>query len=220
MSIIHRFKSDPRWKLWLQGRKVLNVIQASRGCPFTCSFCYGIRQLGVGYRMRSVDSLVEEIKYRIDYSESRKFLFVDNHFVANPRFTRELLTRLKAEGIRFAWCLVFTRIEVAHHEDILELMQDVGITNLHIGLESFHDSSLSGYNKRQSRQQVIDALEVIKKHDLRISGSFVLGTDTDTLETTRETVDLALEYRVHNYIGFSIMEFPNITSRASFPSGA
>jgi len=217
MSIIHRFKSDPSWKLWLRGRKVLNVIQASRGCPFACSFCYGIRQLGMGYRMRSIDSLVKEIKYRIEYSESTKFLFVDNHFVANPRFTRQFLTRLKEEGIRFEWCLVFTRIEVARHKDILQLMQDVGITNLQFGLESFNDSSLSGYNKQQSRQEVIDALKVVKKYGLRISGSFVLGTDVDTLETTRETVDLALKYGVHNYIGFSIMEYPNISNPGLIP---
>lgn len=217
MSVIYRFKSDPRWKLWLQGRKVLNVIQASRGCPFTCSFCYGIRQLGIGYRMRSIDSLIAEIRYRMEYSGSKKFLFVDNHFVANPRFTRDFLTRMKAEGLRFSWCLAFSRIEVYKHEDILQLMEDVGITNLHIGLESFSDTSLSSYNKHQSRQQVIEALKTIKKYNLRISGSFVLGTDVDTLETTRETVDMALEYGVDNYIGFSLMEFPNLTGPGLIP---
>lgn len=217
MSIIHNFKSDPPWKLWLQGRKILNVIQASRGCPFSCSFCYGIRQLGMGYRTRSIDSLINEIKYRINYSESKKFLFVDNHFVANPRFTRQFLARLKEERIRFEWCLVFTRIEVARHEDILQLMQDVGITNLQFGLESFNDISLSSYNKQQSRQEVIEALNVIKKYGLRISASFVLGTDADTLETTRETVDMALKYGVHNYIGFSLMEYPNISSPGLVP---
>ena len=217
LSIIHRFKSDSRLKLWLQGRSVLNVIQASRGCPFSCSFCYGIRQLGLGYRMRSIDSLIEEIKYRIAYSGSRRFLFVDNHFVANPKFTRNLLARLKAEGIRFDWCLAFTRIEVYLHEDILQLMKEVGITNLHIGLESFSDTSLTGYNKHQSRQQMIDALKIIRKYGLRISGSFVLGTDHDTLETTRETVDMALAYGVHNYIGFALMEFPNVSNPGLVP---
>ena len=217
MSLIHLFKSDPAWKLKLMGSKVLNVIQATRGCPFTCSFCYGIRQLGVGYRMRSIDSLIREIKDRMAYSGSDKFLFVDNHFVANPRYTRELLTRMKEEGIRFSWCLVFTRIEVYKHEDILKLMEEVGITNLHIGLESFNDASLAFYNKHQSREQVIDALKTIKKYKLRISGSFVLGTDADTVETTRETVDVALKYGVHNYIGFSVMEFPNLTSPGLVP---
>jgi radical SAM superfamily enzyme YgiQ (UPF0313 family) len=217
MSVIHLFNSIPRWKLWLQGRKVLNVIQASRGCPFTCTFCYGIRQLGIGYRTRSIDSLIEEIKYRIAYSGSKKFLFVDNHFAANPQFTRDFLTRMKAEKLRFSWCLVFTRIEIYKHEDILKLMEDVGITNLHIGLESFSDTSLSSYEKHQSREQVIQALKTIKKYKLRISGSFVLGTDVDTLETTRETVDMALKYGVHNYIGFALMEFPNITGPGLIP---
>ena len=217
LSIVHKYKSELRIKLWFQGRVYMNVIQASRGCPFTCSFCYGIRQLGIGYRMRSIDNIIADIRYRIEYSGSKRFLFVDNHFVANPRFTRELLTRMKQEGIRFDYCLVFTRIEVANHEDILQLMKDVGITNLHIGLESFNDTSLSYYDKHQSREQMIAALSTIKKYGLRISGSFVLGTDVDTLETTRETVDLALKYGVHNYIGFSVMEFPNLSSPGIVP---
>ncbi|HBY95957.1 MAG TPA: hypothetical protein DEP84_18720 [Chloroflexi bacterium] len=217
LSIVHNYKNDSKWKLWFQGRVYMNVIQASRGCPFTCSFCYGIRQLGIGYRMRSIDNIIADIQYRIDYSGSKRFLFVDNHFVANPKFTRELLTRIKEEGIKFDWCLVFTRIEVANHEEILQLMKDVGITNLHIGLESFNDTSLSSYNKHQSRQQVIDSLNTIRKYGLRISGSFVLGTDVDTVETTRETVDMALKYGVHNYIGFSVMEFPNLSSPGLIP---
>ncbi len=216
-SIVHNYKSDSRTKLWMQGRVYMNVIQASRGCPFTCSFCFGIRQLGIGYRTRSIDNIIEDIQYRIAYSGSKRFLFVDNHFVANPQFTRELLTRIKQAGIHFDWCLVFARVEVAHHEDILQLMKDVGITSLHVGLESFNDTSLSGYNKRQNRQQIVEALKTIKKYGLRVSGSFVLGTDVDTLETTRETVDLALEYGVHNYIGFSIMEFPSVTSPRLVP---
>lgn len=219
MSIMHGLKSEPRRKPGLRTRetKIMNVVQASRGCPYTCSFCYGIRQLGVGHRMRSIDSLAEEIKHRIEYTGSKMFLFVDNHFVANPRFTRQLLTRLKQEGIRFDWCLAFTRIEVARHEDILRLMQDVGITNLHIGLESFHDTSLSGYNKRQSRQQIFDALKVIEKYGLRITASFVLGTDTDTLETVRETVDLALKYGVYHYIGVPLVEYPSVTNPGLVP---
>lgn len=217
LSIVHNYRHDSKLKLWFQGRVYMNLIQATRGCPFTCSFCYGIRQLGVGYRMRSIDNIVEDIRYRMGYSGSKRFLFVDNHFVANPKYTRALLTRLKEEGIRFDWCLVFTRIEVANHEDILQLMKDVNITNLHIGLESFSDSSLSFYNKHQSRQQMIESLNVIKKYGLRVSGSFVLGTDVDTLQTTRETVDMALEYGVHNYIGFSVMEFPNLSAPGIVP---
>ena len=112
---------------------------------------------------------------------------------------------------------MFTRIEVYKHEDILKLMEDVGITNLHIGLEFFNNESLDYYNKHQSREQVIEALKTIKKYKLRISGSFVLGTDVDTVQTTRETVDVALKYGVHNYIGFSLMEFPNLSSPGLVP---
>ena len=71
LSIVHKYKSELRIKLWFQGRVYMNVIQASRGCPFTCSFCYGIRQLGIGYRMRSIDNIIADIRYRIEYSGSR-----------------------------------------------------------------------------------------------------------------------------------------------------
>ncbi len=217
MTVIHGFRKEALWKRYLQVDRFLNLIQATRGCPFTCSFCYGIRDLGVGYRMRSIDSIINEIKYRIEFTGSRRFLFVDNHFVANPKFTRQLLTRMKQEEIHFTWCMIFTRIEIYKYEDILRLMEDVGITDLFIGLESFNDASLSYYNKQQSRKQMIFALDTIKKHRLRITGGFIYGTDTDTLETSRETIDMALKYGVHYASTLSLMEFPNISSPGLIP---
>jgi len=217
MSLIHGFENVARRKRLLKADEVINLIQSSRGCPFSCSFCYGIRQLGVGYRMRSIDSLIEEFKYRMEFSNSKRFMFVDNHFSANPKFTRELLTRMKAEGIRLSWCLVFVRIEIYNHEDILQLMEDVGITDLFIGLESFNDSSLSAYNKHQNREQMIEALGVIRKHKLRITGGFLYGADTDTLETSRETIETALKYGVQYISTLSLMEFPNISGTGLIP---
>jgi len=218
MSLIHGFENEARRKGRLKADEVINLIQASRGCPFTCSFCYGIRQLGVGYRMRSSDSLIEEIKYRMDFSNSKRFLFVDNHFSADPKFTRALLTRIKDEGIHFSWCMVFVRIEIYKHEDILQLMEDVGITDLYIGLESFNNPSLSAYNKHQNRDQMIEALGVIRKHNIRTTGGFIYGVDTDTLETCRETVDAALKYGVQYISTLSLMEFPNISGTGLIPT--
>lgn len=217
MSLIHGFEDEARRKRRLKADKVINLIQASRGCPFTCAFCYGIRQLGVGYRTRSIDSLIEEIKYRMDFSNSKRFMFVDNHFSANPKFTRAVLTRMKDEGIHFSWCLVFVRIEIYKHEDILQLMKEVGITDLFIGLESFNDSTLSAFNKQQSREQMIEALGVIREYNLHITGGFLYGADTDTLETSREILETALIYGVDYLSTLSLMEFPNISGTGMVP---
>src|SRR5439155_16970013 len=42
-------------------------LQATRGCPFSCNFCVAPVMYGRGYRMRSVDSVIADIKDKLRF---------------------------------------------------------------------------------------------------------------------------------------------------------
>src|SRR6185369_10306820 len=50
----------PRYDLLEPGFLVPRVLQATRGCPFTCRFCT-VPDLNPGFRMRPVDDVVRDI---------------------------------------------------------------------------------------------------------------------------------------------------------------
>lgn len=52
----------PRYDLLPKSFFIRRVVQATRGCPFTCSFCT-VPTLNPGYRMRPVADVVRDIQY-------------------------------------------------------------------------------------------------------------------------------------------------------------
>ena len=71
-------------------RGTLNSIVATRGCPNHCAFCC-VRKLFDGpFRIRTADSIVEEIA---GFDENI-IIFQDDNIVGNFAFAKELFTRM------------------------------------------------------------------------------------------------------------------------------
>jgi radical SAM superfamily enzyme YgiQ (UPF0313 family) len=88
--------------------------------------------------------------------------------------------------------LVFARVEIARDEELLSLMRQAGITQVYQGYESIQPDTLTAYDKHQTFQQIVASIDKIHSAGLRVAGSFVLGADTDTLESIEQTVDFVI----------------------------
>ena len=192
--------------LWKQ-RMRFQLLQTSRGCPFACTFCIAPRELGQGYRMRNVDSVIADIKYQKDLVGTRYFFIVDNHFTVNRAHSKVLLQRIIDEKINWA-AVCFTRLEVSRDDEMLRLLKQAKIGTLYIGLESFDDNVLKLLNKQQDRESIEKAVKKIKSFGLNVLGSFVLGSDSDTVESIRKTIDTAIEQDVDYLALFPLSGYP------------
>ncbi|MFQ5584968.1 MAG: B12-binding domain-containing radical SAM protein, partial [Calditrichia bacterium] len=81
-------------------RKSITTV-SSRGCPFSCNFCYRGQQGQGNYRMRSVENLTKEIewcvkKYGIDF-----FGMNDDNFMVSRDRIAQLVPLLKSLNIRW-----------------------------------------------------------------------------------------------------------------------
>ena len=84
-------------------------------------------------------------------------------------------------------------MEVTKDDELLSLMRQAGVTQVYHGFESVQPETLIEYDKHQTLEKITAAVEKLHSFGFRISGSFVVGADTDTLETLRHTVDFVLE---------------------------
>lgn len=208
LSLVHGWPELTRWKLLLRRRLQMHIVQTSRGCPFNCSFCIVPMMFGSdAYRVRSVASVVEEIEHKIADSGCRRFMFVDNYFGANRQHAKALLRRILEKGIEFS-CFAFCRLEVYKDPEFLTLLKQAGFDPLFIGFESFNDSTLQSFEKRQTAARIQEAVAAIKAHDLRISGSFIIGADEDTVDSIRATIDAAIRYGIDNINIFPLAAMP------------
>jgi len=208
ISLMQHYPRKSDLKLLLEKRFRLLALQTSRGCPFNCSFCPAAGMFGRGYRMRSIDSVIKDIKYQLEFSKGGNFIIVDNNFTANKERTKALLTRIIDEKIN-AFFAAFVRLDVAEDEELLKLLHKAGVLMLYIGFESINDETLNKYNKKQTLSDIKKAVSVIQKHKIDILASFVLGADDDTKETVRETANFAISSNFAGLYMFCLGEYPN-----------
>ncbi|MCX5795274.1 MAG: cobalamin-dependent protein [Elusimicrobia bacterium] len=113
---------------------------ASRGCPFSCSFCYnsvlrGIyRGKGEYFRRRSVGHVIGEIEYALRrLPRIRRIKFDDDTFISDPAWVGEFCSEY---GRRVA--LPFDLMLVPQHleERMLARLKQAGLVRVQIGIES------------------------------------------------------------------------------------
>jgi radical SAM superfamily enzyme YgiQ (UPF0313 family) len=192
-SLIEGLRRMSIFDIFVHRKKPLVTVQSSRGCQFKCTFCIVNTMFPGGYRKRDVESVIRDLRDKRQYG--RTLLFVDNEFAALRSHTKKLLRRMIEEEFDFE-AIVLTRVEIAKDDELLALMREAGIVYIYQGYESVQFDTLTAYDKRQSLRQIISAIQKLHAFGFGILGSFVVGADTDTLETIRCTVDFVLQQRL------------------------
>ena len=172
---------------WAEKAKVI-PIATSRGCPFACRFCSVIPMFGRQYRFKSIDRVLEEIRAAAPYKGH--VFFIDDNFAANKKRTKTLLKAMIDNKIKIEWSAQ-VRTDIAKDPELLDLMEKAGCFSVYIGFESINPATLSLYNKGQGLADIENAIRAVKDHSINIHGMFVLGSDTDDIETIRNTQKFA-----------------------------
>ena len=172
----------PRYDLLPDRFFVRRVIQATRGCPFTCSFCT-VPGLNPGFRVRPVEDVLADIQYNdFDHWWQRKVVwFWDDNLTAKRPYIKDLL---RAMIPLKKWWLTQASMDIAKDEELLDLMQQSGCIGVFFGIETFGEESLKDANKRQNKvQHYKTAVDALHRHGIAVMAGFIAGFDGDTPET-------------------------------------
>jgi radical SAM superfamily enzyme YgiQ (UPF0313 family) len=183
-------------------------IATSRGCPFACRFCSVIQMFGRRYRFKSINRVIEEIKSVA--SQKTHIFFVDDNFTANKERTKSLLRAIAENNIQIEWSAQ-TRTDIANDPELVRLMAETGCFTVYIGFESINPETLKLFDKRQSVEDINRCIKILKSHSINIHGMFVLGSDTDDIQTIRNTQRYAKE------LGIDSVQFLMLTPLPGTP---
>jgi len=167
------------------------LIQASRGCPHDCSYCYRIwprRQVA-----RTGENLFNEIKLYYDIG-IRKF----DIFMINIKSGKRLFELIIENGIKDLQ-LYFPngfRGDLLTH-DYVDLMVEAGTVNFALALETASPRLQKLINKKLNLERFRDTAEyVCKTHPQVVLELFTLhGIPTETEEEARMTMDFIKSLR-------------------------
>lgn len=193
-----------------------NVL-STRGCPFCCSFCTTSRMF-YPYRERSIDSVIEELRYY--KSLGFKYMnFEDDNFTANKERAKEICRRMIEEDLIFNETFFFGRTDMANDEELLDLCQKAHLTRTLVGIESLNQESLNAVDKHQSVSDIEKCAAALSRHKIRLIASIVLGIDTDSSEDIKGSIDFAKKINAYQLQPAILTPFPGTDTYKQFEAG-
>ncbi|MCM8773369.1 MAG: radical SAM protein [Candidatus Omnitrophica bacterium] len=174
-------------------RKDTLPIQFSRGCIRNCSFC-SERLLYRGFRLRSVESVIEEIRYHRSNNATNYFVFFDSLINADLNYLENLCEKIMDNFGAIPW-----EGQIAIRKDtdirIFEKMKRSGCYNLFVGLESGCDRILKNMRKGFTTKDAVDFFEKLNKVGLNFGVSLIVGYPGESKEDFYESLRFVISHK-------------------------
>jgi len=180
-----------------------NIISTSRGCPFQCDFCYNsCKNVLKTYINRPVDDVIKDI----NALKTRHIMFIDDNFIGNPKWTKELLKVIKPR--RLKWNAAVTS-NIVDMPELLDEMKEAGCQSLFIGFESINSKSLESVHKVQNSVNRYEKLvDEVHKRGIMINASFVFGLDEDDSSIFKSTLEWIVKNKIETVTSHILTPYP------------
>lgn len=181
----------------------LATISTSRGCPSSCIYCVSPVISGRKVRLRSPQSVFEEIKECVEKYNICDFFFKSDTFTMNKVWVIELCDLLINSKLnkKINWS-ANSRVNTLDEEMLIKMKQ-AGCSLIALGLESGSNDSLIKMKKGTTIEQNINTVKLIKKHNLKIFGFYLIGFPWETKKHLKETEKLIFKLNT-DFIELSI----------------
>ena len=181
-------------------------IVSSRGCPFGCKFCAAPFIAGKRYRARSAQSLLEELDVIVNEYKMNTFEFVDDLFTLDKRRVFEFCEGVKQRGYELTWTCSARADTVT--PELLRAMAGAGCRIIYYGVESGSQRILDKVGKRETLEQMAQAVKWTHEASMRSWGFFIIGFPDETPEEVEQTIAFASELELDYAEFFICSAFP------------
>jgi len=159
------------------------LINTTKGCPFTCTFC-AYRK--TGYRTRSPENVIEEIKFLKKIHNIKSFLFFDDLIGLQKGRFEKICELLIKENLNLKWSCC-SRANLLNLE-LLKLMKKAGCVEIAIGIESGDPNILNLTTKRITLEEIREAARLCRKAGILFYGMAIIGLPGETKQSIKNTI--------------------------------
>ncbi len=184
----------------------IEVALTSRGCPFSCPFCYcssaSPNSMFNKSRYVPVDAVIRDLvdvdrKYRPRYVE-----FLDETFTVNRKHVKEICQGLIEAKVGFEWGAK-TRADLLD-PDLLDLMARAGLTKIGFGLESGNFDHRRDMTKDFGFSHIKSLFDTANRLKVDPACTILFGHPNETPAQMQESVDMVKDIDAA-YVEFHIM---------------
>ncbi|MEG4392869.1 B12-binding domain-containing radical SAM protein [Microcoleus sp. BROC3] len=190
----HKYGSLAAFSRYNGEEKSFATVLSNRGCRAQCTFCTVRDFNGQGVRQRSVESVIEEIKFLVREKGIKQIDWLDDDLLFNADRSLELFKRLAEEVPELEWVCNNGLIAVAVTEEIMYWMVKSGLKAFKVGIETGNDEMLKLVKKPTTKPALLKKSKLFKKYpEVFLSGNFIIGFPNETFGQMMDTYNFARE---------------------------
>lgn len=180
-----------RYTYW--GKRKAVVIQFSRGCPYSCSYC-GQRLFWKKWRHRDPRMLADEIemlhkKYGVEVVN-----FADENPAADQKAWILFLDALTAKNLKLILVGSIRADSIVRDAKYLHLYKKAGFERFLLGIESYDQAVLQKINKKTSIAVDREAIRLLRMHDILSMATYVIGFGEERTRDFYHSLKQLLDY--------------------------
>lgn len=183
------FLLDSPWHFPKSQRAVQFIT--SRGCPYQCSYCHEIH--GKKFRGMAPNVVLNQMETLVRKFGVREFMIVDDIFNFEPERAKEIcrgiLDRKLDIHLQFPNGVRGDRFD----EELVMLMKQCGTHFMAVAIETVSEKFQKLIRKNLKIDKALKTIEWANKHNIEVSGFFMIGFPGETLEEVQKTVDFAVK---------------------------
>jgi radical SAM superfamily enzyme YgiQ (UPF0313 family) len=176
----------PRWDLIDFDDYSTMLVQITRGCPESCTFCNIPSLYGKTTRLKSKGRMVQELEALYDVGWRGAIMVVDDNLVGNQEAIRvaleeEVIDWQRERGYPFQFNTQVS-VRLSDNPALLRAMVQAGFGKVFCGIESPSEESLKfmGAQKNlQGKGTLLDKVRVLQNHGLEVQAGMIVGLDAD-----------------------------------------
>lgn len=173
------------------------TLMTGRGCPYKCTYCFNhsynklYQKKGKIVRKRSIENVINELKFIYKAYHPRRFQFWDDTFNIDYRWTLDFCDAYSKEiHLPFS---VTPRVNLVD-EEIVKALKNAGCITIGTSIESGNEHIRNNLLKRGiSEKQTIDACNLFNKYGIKILMGNMVGLPDETLDMVFETMSLNIK---------------------------
>ena len=199
-------KSKRRTMNQHQSKKRVVQIMTTRGCPYRCAYCHNI--FGKKIRYRSVENVVAELKMLKEKYRVQEVEIHDDIFNLDLKRAKEIFRHIIAEKLKLKFSFPNGLRSDRMDEEFLDLLKEGGAYRLVFAIETGSPRIQKLIKKNVKLDVTQRNIELAYKRGFSLGGFFMLGFPTEVEEEAWQTINFALDSKLHTATFFILTPFP------------
>ncbi len=174
----------------IEDAQAIMPMLATRGCPYSCTFCTSPNMWTTKYITRKPELVVDELEYNVKTYGVTNFPFQDLTAIIQKKWIVAFCEEIIKRDLKISWQLPSgTRSEVIDDE-VADLLFRSGMKEMGYAPESGSDIIRKDIKKKVNAANLYSSVRSAIKHKLKVQVFFIVGFPKETRKDIWKTIKM------------------------------